>query len=134
MRICRIIVLILPVLTLFACASMQTRSPETIAPFSAQGWGGANCADLLHDTNPAIGGEKAGLNTGLYQSWISGFVSGVNYSNQKVLDISGDTGPNVSFDWIKSYCLRNPDSTIPEAMHRLILQWYTEGKSVPNTK
>ena len=84
--------------------------------------------EMLHDINPSNGGTQAGQNIGLYQSWISGFVSGINYARSDIYDISGATSPNDSFDWIKNYCERNLNQPIPAALHELILQWNKEGR------
>lgn len=110
------------------CANLPSKQTQAMTPFSAQGWGGTVCSEMLRDIDPANGGKKAGQNIGLYQSWISGFVSGVNYARSDIYDISGATSPNESFDWIKQYCLRHPDHPIPVALHELISHWEREGK------
>ena len=74
--------------------------------------------------------EEAGLNIGLYQSWISGFISGANYAQNDVYDISGDTQPTESFEWVKQYCLQFPIDPVPLALHKLIEAWEREGKII----
>lgn len=111
-----------------ACANLQQKQSDDVSPFSAQGWGGTTCNEMLHDIHPATGGKQAGQNIGLYQSWISGFVSGVNYARNDVYDISGATSPTESYEWVKNYCLQNPIDPFPVALHKLIQHWQAEGK------
>ena len=116
------------VATVYGCANLQPKQSQSVSPFSAQGWGGTTCNEMLHDIHPATSGERAGQNIGLYQSWISGFVSGVNYTRNDAYDVSGATSPNDSFEWVKNYCLENPIDPFPVALHKLIQHWKTEGK------
>lgn len=115
-------------LIVFACANLQQKQSNEVSPFSAQGWGGTSCNEMLHDIHPATGGKHAGQNIALYQSWISGFVSGVNYARDDVYDVSGATSPDDSFEWVKNYCLQNPIDPFPVALHKLIQHWQAEGK------
>ncbi len=120
-------------ISLFAggCAMTQSKSVESneIAPFSAQGWGGAVCKDLNHDILPKnVGFQQAVQNIRLYQSWASGFVSGVNYADSDVYDVSGATTPEDTFVWLKGYCEEHPDVAIPVALHELLGIWEAEGK------
>lgn len=114
------------------CASTQTKqttSSNELSPFSAQGWGGTTCKELMHDIAPSnVGFQQAVQNIHLYQSWASGFVSGVNYENKNVYDSSGGTSPEDTFAWLKQYCSENKDTAIPIAMHELLQQWEREGK------
>ena len=128
MRFLKYIAIISIIANIFGCANLQSKQTEEVAPFSAQGWGGTICREMMHDINPANGGKKAGQNIGLYQSWISGFISGINYARSDVYDISGATDPTESFDWVKQYCVQHPDHPIPMALHALISQWEQEGK------
>lgn len=122
---------LLVVIVLFAgCATTDTKKDTDVAPFSAQGWGGATCKELVHDITPAnVGFQQAVENIRLYQSWASGFVSGVNYSDNDVYDISGATSPEDTFAWLKAYCEQNVEAAIPIALHELLLTWRQEGKS-----
>lgn len=137
--------LLLSILTiaLNGCASLQSASDEqakvtekqAIAPFSAQGWGGTICQEMLQDIHTTDKTpEEAGLNIGLYQAWISGFISGANYAQNDVYDISGDTQPTESFEWIKQYCLQYPIDPVPLALHKLIEEWEREGKIIYEEK
>ncbi len=122
-------------LSLFAsgCATTQTKSVESneIAPFSAQGWGGAICENLNHDILPKnVGFQRAIQNIRLYQSWASGFVSGVNYADSDVYDISGATTPQDTFTWLNDYCEEHPGTAIPIALHELMGIWRAEGKTL----
>lgn len=128
MRKFKIIFVVGSTLVVFACANLQQKQTNEVSPFSAQGWGGTTCNEMLHDIHPATGGKHAEQNIGLYQSWISGFVSGVNYARNNVYDVSGATSPNDSFEWVKNYCLQNPIDPFPVALHKLIQHWKTEGK------
>ena len=113
------------------CASNQAKQVNTneITPFSAQGWGGATCEDLIHDITPKnVGFQQAIQNIRLYQSWASGFVSGVNYTDNDVYDVSGATTPEDTFIWLKDYCEDNPETAIPIALHELLGVWENEGK------
>jgi len=115
------------------CATMQGKSIESdeIAPFSAQGWGGTVCKDLNHDILPKnVGFQQAVQNIRLYQSWASGFVSGANYADSDVYDVSGATTPEDTFVWLKNYCEEHPDTAIPIALHELIGIWESEGKII----
>lgn len=113
------------------CATMKEPNSESneIAPFSAQGWGGAICKDLNHDILPKnVGFQQAVQNIRLYQSWASGFVSGVNYADNDVYDVSGATTPEDIFVWLKNYCEQHLESAIPVALHELMEEWKAEGK------
>ena len=115
------------------CASTQIKQSEptdTLSPFSAQGWGGTSCKELIHDITPKnVGFQQAVANIRLYQSWASGFVSGVNYESDDIYDVSGGTSPEETFAWLKDYCAENLDTAIPLALHELLGTWETEGKT-----
>lgn len=115
---------------LFAgCATTETKKDTDVTPFSAQGWGGATCKELIHDITPSnVGFQQAVEHIRLYQSWASGFVSGVNYSDNDIYDVSGATSPEETFAWLKDYCSENSDTAIPVALHELILNWQQQGK------
>jgi hypothetical protein len=127
--------LCLLLLSLFAsgCAGIQSKSVKSNdpSPFSAQGWGGAVCTDLNHDIIPEnVGFQHAVQNIRLYQSWASGFVSGVNYADNDVYDVSGATTPEEIFIWLKDYCAEHVDVAIPVALHELLKVWESEGKTL----
>ena len=134
MKTCHHILIACLVFSLPGCAGLQKKQNNANSPFNVQGWGGTTCAEMLYDIDPANGGTKAGQNIGLYQSWISGFVSGINYSNRSIYDVSGDTSPNDSFEWIKNYCIQNPDESVPTALHELVMQWERKGKVLTHAK
>ena len=122
-------------LFLVACASNQPKQDASLAPFSAQGWGGTTCKELIHDITPKnVGFEQAVQNIHLYQSWASGFVSGVNYSDSEVYDVSGESTPEETFAWLNEYCGENPEVAIPIALHELITIWEQEGKVLSKAK
>jgi len=113
------------------CATTQIKQTETneVVPFSAQGWGGTTCKELIHDITPKnVGFQQAVQNIRLYQSWASGFVSGVNYSDSSAYDVSGATTPEDTFIWLKDYCADNLETAIPIALHELLGIWEQEGK------
>ena len=124
--------LLLAILLASSCATLQTKQTETddeLSPFSAQGWGGAVCKQLIHDIEPKnVGFQQSVQNIHLYQSWASGFVSGINYENKHVYDVSGGTSPEDTFAWLKQHCSENQDIAIPIALHELLQQWEQEGK------
>lgn len=130
------LLLLFAAITLNGCAVLQLtpdQAPDTgikqPTPFSAQGWGGTICQEMLQDIHSSNKtAEEAALNINLYQSWISGFITGANYALTDVYDISGDTSPNDSFEWIKQYCLQYPIDPIPLALHKLIQEWEQAGK------
>jgi len=120
-------------ISLFAsgCASTLTKQADSNepAPFSAQGWGGTECKVMIHDITPKnVGFQQAVQNIRLYQSWASGFVSGVNYADSDVYDVSGATTPEDIFIWLKDYCADNLEIAIPIALHELIQTWESKGK------
>ena len=39
------------------CASNQPKTANELTPFSAQGWGGTTCEELIHDISP----KKVGI-------------------------------------------------------------------------
>ena len=126
---------ILPCLTLGACDSNQPKEDAPLAPFSAQGWGGTTCKEMTHDITPKnVGFDRAVQNIHLYQSWASGFVSGVNYSDNTVYDVSGATTPEDTFAWLNDYCTEHPDVAIPIALDELISIWEQEGKVLTKAK
>jgi hypothetical protein len=126
------------VISLQGCAALQLNPEQQAvviksqpAAFSAQGWGGTICQEMLkdiHPTNKSV--EAAAANVSLYQSWISGFISGANYAFNEVYDLSGEANPNDSFEWIKQYCLQYPIDPIPLALHKLIQEWQQTGKII----
>ena len=123
--------ILLATLFISGCASTLTKQAESndIAPFSAQGWGGTDCKELIHDITPKnVGFQQAVQNIRLYQSWASGFVSGVNYSDSDMYDVSGATTPEDTFIWLKDYCADNLETAIPVALHELLVIWESEGK------
>ena len=123
--------LVAAALLLTGCATTQTKQADTneVTPFSAQGWGGATCEELIHDITPTnVGFQQAVQNIRLYQSWASGFVSGVNYESDEAYDVSGGTSPEETFAWLKDYCSDNLETAIPVALHELLLIWQQEGK------
>jgi len=121
--------LVVATLLFAGCATTETKKDTDVAPFSAQGWGGATCKELIHDITPSnVGFQQAVENIRLYQSWASGFVSGVNYSDNDVYDVSGATSPEETFAWLKDYCSENLSTAIPVVLHELILNWQQEGK------
>ena len=69
-------------------------------------------------------------NIRLYESWASGFVTGVNYSDSSVYDVSGDTTPKEIFAWLKDYCETHSETAVPIALHELIGIWEQEGKVI----
>lgn len=115
------------------CASTHTKQTDTshqLSPFSAQGWGGATCKELIYDITPSnVGFQQAVQNIRLYQSWASGFVSGVNYENNHIYDVSGGTTPEDTFAWLKDYCSNNQETAIAIALHELLKVWKLEGKT-----
>ena len=118
-------------MTLFynGCATTGSKKDTEIPPFSAQGWGGAPCKELIHDITPSnVGFHQAVANIRLYQSWASGFVSGINYQDKNVYDISGGSTPEEIFAWLKNYCTEHQDIPIPIALHELQQVWKQEGK------
>jgi len=119
------------------CATTQTKQSESnvITPFNAQGWGGTTCKELIHDITPKnVGFQQAVQNIRQYQSWASGFISGVNYESDIAYDVSGGTSPEDTFSWLKEYCAEHIDTAIPIALHELITTWKREGKVQEQTK
>ena len=113
------------------CATNQPKENNKLTPFSAQGWGGTTCEELMHDISPKkVGFNQAVQNIRLYESWASGFVTGVNYSDSSVYDVSGDTTPKEIFAWLKDYCEEHSDTAVPIALHALIGIWEKEGKVI----
>lgn len=115
------------------CATTQTQSVTSneATPFSAQGWGGTICEELNHDILPInVGFQQAVQNIRLYQSWASGFVSGVNYADSEVYDVSGATTPEDTFTWLKNYCEEHPSIAIPMALNELLKAWEAEGRTL----
>ncbi len=114
-----------------ATSSIKQTDDSEATPFSAQGWGGTSCKQLIHDITPKnVGFQQAIQNIRLYQSWASGFVSGVNYENKDAYDVSGDTAPEETFAWLKDYCTEHPTEIVPVALHKLLGTWEREGKTV----
>ena len=138
MTIFRFIFVLLICTVVSSCASIQrkqTESEDVPTPFSAHGWGGATCKELIHDITPEnVGFQQAVQNIRLYQSWASGFVSGVNYSDNNVYDVSGATSPEDTFIWLKEFCSENNATAIPLALHELLEIWKNEGKVIHKAK
>ena len=123
--------IIISSLFIFACASTQTKQEETVQPYSAQGWGGTTCEQLIHDITPKkVGFNQAVQNIKAYQAWVSGFISGVNYASNDAYDVSGSTDPEESFIWLKEYCDEHHETAVPEALHELLEIWEKEGKVI----
>ena len=136
MNFIRINLLFVFCLALISCANQPSKKSEEPAPYSAQGWGGTTCEQLIHDITPKnVGFNQAVENIKAYQAWVSGFVSGVNFATLDTYDVSGSTDPEESFKWLKQYCDDQPQITVPEAMHELLKIWKNEGKvitKIPN--
>lgn len=116
-----------------ACASTHTIKPSAtdiadnksaIDSYYAQGWGATTCEQLSIDlSSPQLSSEQALANRYLYQAWISGFVSGVNYADIDVYDVSGDTNAESTLEWIEHYCQQSPQNSVPNALHELMREW-----------
>jgi len=116
-----------------ACASAPAVKPSATDSadsktatnsYYAQGWGATTCEQLSIDlSSPQLSPEQALANRYLYQAWISGFVSGVNYADIDVYDISGDTNAERTLEWIEQYCQQSPQYSVPNALHELMRDW-----------
>ena len=116
---------------MISCAGNQVKQDNEVSPYSAQGWGGTTCEQLIEDITPKkVGFDQAVNNIKAYQAWLSGFISGVNYASEEVYDVSGATDPEESFVWLKEYCEQNQETTVPQAIHVLLNQWEQEGKLI----
>lgn len=128
-----IIYITLASLALSGCVSMHTKqgnNSTAVTPFSAQGWGGTTCQQLIYDITPGnVGFQQAVQNIRMYQSWTSGFISGVNYEDNIAYDVSGGTSPEETFVWLKEFCHNNADTPVPVALHERILTWKEQGKT-----
>ena len=116
---------------LTGCAGhLQTQTGQATA-FSAQGWGGAYCQTLINDITPRQAGfNQAMKNIRLYESWASGFISGVNYADHSVYDVSGESTPEEIFAWLKNHCQQHPQTAVPLALHRLMNIWRQQGRAL----
>lgn len=120
---------------LSACASNppksnQANSQATTNSYYAQGWGATTCQQLSLDlSTQQLTIQQATANRYLYQAWISGFVSGINYTDISVYDISGDTSSEQTLNWIEEYCESAPKDSVPNALHQLVEDWQTTGKT-----
>ena len=120
-------------LFVISCAGNQLKEINEVSPYSAQGWGGTSCQQLIDDITPKeVGFQQAVNNVKAYQAWLSGFISGVNYAEENIYDISGATDPEESFIWLKEYCDQHHETTVPQALHILLNQWEKEGKLIAN--
>lgn len=98
--------------------------------YYAQGWGATSCQQLSTDlSTQQLTGQQATANRYLYQAWISGFISGVNYADMTVYDISGDTSSELTLAWIEQHCQHAPNDSIPSALHQLMQNWQTTGRT-----
>ena len=117
-------------LALSACA---TTAPKDTAPsyaYRAQGWGATSCQQLTDDlNNTALSRKQSAANTHLYQSWLSGFISGVNYAWDDTYDVSGNSEVESVLAWLNNYCAEQPEQTIPLALHVLMQEWQRLGNS-----
>ena len=135
MQTIKLISCLIAALILLGCATQQTKENQELTPFSAQGWGGTTCKELIHDITPKnVGFNQAVDNIRLYQSWASGFVSGVNYESKDAYDVSGDTSPDETFAWLKDYCNDHLETAVPIALHELLEIWKSEGKVLTKSK
>lgn len=131
MNTCKFLALVFICVFFTGCASNQIKEENSRQPFSAQGWGGTTCNTLLHDITPKnVGFEQAVQNIHLYQSWVSGFFSGVNYATVDAYDVSGSTSPEESFAWVQKYCTEHPNAAVPIVLHELLEMWKQEGKII----
>jgi len=111
-----------------ACVSTPTQ--PSAKSFSAQGWGATNCQEMMDDLASADKDSIQSLNKHMYEAWLSGFISGVNYADMTVYDIAGDMGPEEVLSLLKSYCGKHPETAIPLAMKTLFQDWMASGKSI----
>jgi len=56
-------------------------------------------------------------------------VSGVNYADIAMYDISGDTSSEQTLAWIEQHCQQAPSDTVPSALHQLMQNWQTTGQA-----
>jgi len=123
------------VAVLSACASTpptdhQANSQIAKNSYYAQGWGATSCRQLSIDLSTQQLTERQAIaNRYLYQAWISGFVSGVNYADIAMYDISGDTSSEQTLAWIEQHCQQAPSDTVPSALHQLMQNWQTTGQA-----
>ena len=131
----KIILSVISCLLMMSCTGNQIKENGEVSPYSAQGWGGTTCQQLIADITPEkVGFEQAVSNINAYQAWLSGFVSGVNYATEDAYDVSGATEPEESFIWLKEYCDQHHQTTVPQALHTLLEQWEKEGKLITYPK
>ena len=98
--------------------------------FSAQGWGATNCQEMMTDLATAEQHAIQGLNKHMYEAWLSGLISGVNYADASLYDVAGDMGPEEVLILLKTYFAEHPQTSIPLAMQALFQDWLQSGKSV----
>lgn len=111
-----------------ACAS--TPIQPAAKSFSAQGWGATNCQEMMDDLTSADKHSIQSLNKHMYEAWLSGFISGVNYADAALYDVAGDMGPEEVLTLLKAYCAEHPTVAVPLAMKALFQDWSESGKSV----
>ena len=119
------------VLALNACATTVTQDAQHSHSYRAQGWGATSCQQLNDDlSDTALSRKQSAANMHLYQSWLSGFISGVNYAHDDVYDVSGNSAVEDVLAWLKDYCADQPEQNVPVALHELIQECQRLGKTL----
>ena len=63
----------------------------------------------------------------LYRNWVTGFMTGVNYSSKDIDDISGGLDSDALLKFIYNYCEENPLKTVSDGAHYLVQELYDSG-------
>jgi hypothetical protein len=63
----------------------------------------------------------------LYGTWITGYITGINYSNSDISDISGGLDTEALLKWIYNYCEQYPLKKVSNGAHYLVQELYESG-------
>ena len=124
----RFVIAVFSIVLVSGCVS--TPIQPAAKSFSAQGWGATNCQGMMDDLASADTSSIQSLNKHMYEAWLSGFISGVNYADAALYDVAGDMGPEQVLILLKAYCIEHPETDVPLAMKALFQDWIESGKSV----
>lgn len=82
---------------------------------SVRGHGVQSCAKWTNDRK----GELT-VDTVANIAWVTGYLSGLNYSDAVLTDVLKDQNSKVLYSWIDNYCAQNPRKRIHHACNALI--------------
>jgi len=83
--------------------------------FSIMGYGANSCATFTEARR-----HPTDLEANLYVTWLTGYLTGVNFSVDRTYSIAGATRMNGLLEWVDNYCASNPTKDFSHAVIMLV--------------